>query len=285
MRHVIPAAVLAAVLAGPALAQESRVAGTVAEVFGRQVVVVAPEGRLLLTLPEGSAAPRPGAQVEASGLREGQTFAARSLRVTAEAPPMGGPGAVLPGAAFGPLADFGMTDALTRTEFGRHGREVVRIGRLPQGGWMRLKWREGRLVEAETDGAPLPEAAIAALLPPAIRNDPALGQMRHFIEIDIERQGEIEVKGPDAQGRIVEAEFFPSGGLRKLEIEYDRGRPWIGFGPSARERLAALGYRDIAFVRQGGRHVEAVARNPYGEWVEVRVNDRGQVDRERMWSR
>ena len=41
---------------------------------------------------------------------------------------------------------------------------------------------------------------------------------------------------------------------------------------------------DIGWLRLGGKHAEAEATNRFGERVSVRLNDRGQIDRERRLS-
>lgn len=279
MRQIVTAAMVTAMLGGPVLAEEARLSGTVAEVFGRQAIVATPEGRLLVTLPEGVATPLPGQRVEMSGERQGATFRAQRL----EAGPSGSAGAVAAGSLPAPLAALQPTEVLTRRDIGRHGREVIHVLRLPDGTWLRAKTREGRLTEVRSDGAALPEALVTTLLPPGLRSDPTLARLRRIVEIDVKPRGEIEVKGLDADGRHVEAEFWPSGELRKFEFE--RGH-WRAPSPaSARAQLEALGYQQIALVKQGPRHVEAIAVNPYGERVEVRMNAEGRVDRERLWHR
>jgi hypothetical protein len=44
-----------------------------------------------------------------------------------------------------------------------------------------------------------------------------------------------------------------------------------------------LGYSDVGFNERGGRHVTALATNPYGDTVEVRLDDQCPVERERLW--
>lgn len=279
MRQIVTAAVLAAVLGGPAFAQETRLSGTVAEVFGRQAIVATPEGRLLVTLPESGAAPLPGQRVEMSGERQGATFRARRLNAASGT----GAAAIRAAGLPDPLAALQPVEVLTRQDVGRHGRDVIHVMRLPDGAWLRAKTRDGRLIEARSDGAALPEPLVATLLPPGLRSDPALRRISRIVEIDVKPRGEIEVEGMDAEGRRVEAEFWPSGELRKLEYEHSRWRaPSL---PAARDRLEALGYRQIALLKQGPRHVDAIALNPYGEPVEVRMNAEGRVDRERLWHR
>ena len=60
MKHGFSALALTALLAGPVAAQDSTLSGTVAEVFDRQIVLAAPEGRMLVTLPDDATVPEAG---------------------------------------------------------------------------------------------------------------------------------------------------------------------------------------------------------------------------------
>jgi hypothetical protein len=81
----------------------------------------------------------------------------------------------------------------------------------------------------------------------------------------------------------IEMEFSRSGALRDFVRERDDRRSMPA--EAVRERLTALGYTDIGFVERGGRHVTAVAINPYGDMVAVRLDDQGRVERERLWQK
>lgn len=279
MRTVLSALVLSAALAGTAAAQEARLTGTVTDVFDRQIVLATPEGRVLVALPEGAAAPAPGTRVAVTGMRRSASFDATGVQTLA-GPGTGPAAAVVPA----DLAALGLSDVIRREERSRHGDVETKVhGRLPGGGWLRAELRDGRIVEAKVSEGALPEALIAALLAPAVRNAPQLAEFARIAEIDHKRDGTIEVEGYGCDGTRLEAEFWPSGQLRKFEREHDDRRSMSE--PAARERLAALGYREVGFVNRGGRHVDAVARNPWGDWVEVRIKERGEIDRERLWTR
>ena len=87
MKHGFSALALTALLAGPVAAQDSTLSGTVAEVFDRQIVLAAPEGRMLVTLPDDATVPEAGARVNLTGTAEGRSFTASSLSLApAEAP-------------------------------------------------------------------------------------------------------------------------------------------------------------------------------------------------------
>ncbi|MFN4125266.1 hypothetical protein [Pannonibacter indicus] len=285
MKPTLAALMLSVALAAPALAQD-RLTGTVAESFGGQIVVQAPQGRILLTLPEGVAAPAPGARIEAEGRAVGQTFAATRLTATTglapvpAAAPYSGPVTGLPPE----LARLGLTEVVTRHERSRSGSHEVRIhGRLSDGGWLRAKTRGGRLVETKASTA-VPQALVEALLPASVHAGRELADFSRITEIGIKREGEIEVEGIGREGTRLEVEYWPDGRLKKYEREgSDRRR--LMTEEAARAELGRLGYHEVGFVSRGGKHVDAVARNPYGEWVEVRLNDRGRIDRERAFTR
>lgn len=117
----------------------------------------------------------------------------------------------------------------------------------------------------------------------AVRAEPRLADIARLTEIDLDDDGEISVEGYAADGMRIEMEFGRNGTLRDYERERDDRRALST--EAARERLLALGYTDIGYIERGGRHVEAFAVNPYGEPVEVRLDDQGRVERERMWFR
>lgn len=280
----IPAAFLAAALLGtaapailaPAFAQqETTLRGAVAEIFGREIVVAGPEGRILVRLPEGAAAPAAGTFVEAKGERSGATFTATSV-FPATAPALAADDSALPDV----LRGLGLTDARSRVDREDGDRYVT--ARMAEGGWLRLELRgDGSFDEAATDGAGLPDALMARILPEAVRAAPQLAELARVTKVEIDRDGEIEIEGPGRDGARVELEFGADGRLVELKRERDDRRAMRE--DAARARLAELGYAEIGWVRRGGRHVQAEAVNPYGERVEVRLNEAGEVERERMW--
>lgn len=285
MKRTATALILTAALSAPLTAQEARLSGTVAEVYGSQVVLATPEGRLLVTLPQGFEAPVPGTRLDLTGTRDGATFVAREARPapevgTSQSPAMPPARHPLPPE----IRDLGLLDVVTRSERTKHGDfETHVLGRMPDGTWIRLKTRDGRLVEAKSGGAALPRPLVDRVLPLHLRDESAISEIARITRVEIKRRGEIEVEGLDARGDRVEIEFHADGRLRKLVRERDdrRGMP----AAQVRSLLDRLGYRDIGFVEIKPRHAEAIAVNPYGDWVEIRINDRGEVDRERLWHR
>lgn len=263
---------LGALAAVPLAAQDTRLTGTVAETFGGQIVLDTGRDRLLVTLPDGADDPARGARLDVTGTRSGDRVVATAVTVgaapdsaTAELPAI--------------LRDLGLTDLRSRTD---DDGETYHVGRLPGGGWLRAEARGDRLIEVQTDGAPMPDALVDALLPARARGEPRLADITRLTEIDLE-DDEISVEGRGANSLRIEIEFTRDGRLRTYESERDHRRSLSE--PAARDRLAELGYTDIGFVDRGGRHVDAIAVNPYGETVEVRLDGAGRVARERLWQR
>ncbi|ETX27048.1 hypothetical protein [Roseivivax isoporae] len=269
----IAAIALSAPFGAPLAAQDAQLSGSVADRFGDQVVVATPEGRILVTLPDGVEAPEAGAQVTLEGTRTGNTFAATALEVGA-APAEDGSVAGLPQA----LQGLGLTEVRSRPD---DDGETYIYARLPEGGWLRAEARGDRLLEVQSDGAGLPDALVTALLPEATRAEPRLADLGRLTEIERD-DDEISVEGYAQDGMRIEMEFGRDGTLRDYERERDDRRSLTR--DAARERLEALGYTGIGFVERGGRHVAALAVNPYGDQVEVRLDESGRVERERLWT-
>lgn len=270
MNRILAALILSTALAAPLAAQETLLSGIVAETFGPQIVLTTPEGRLLVTLPEGSTIPAPGTQLDLTGTRTGDTFAA--VTVTA-GPAAASADAMLPA----PLRGLGLTDIRTRPD---DDGEVYIYARSATG-WLRAEARGERLLEVQADGAGLPQSLIAAMLPAAALAEPRLAEIARLTEIDLDDDGAISVEGFAADGMRIEIEFSRNGSLRDFERERDDRQSLSE--AAARDRLTALGYSQIGYVERGGRHVTALATNPYGDTVEVRLDDQGRVERERLW--
>lgn len=270
MKRVLAALILTTALATPVAAQEVPLSGTVAEVFGTRIVLSTPEGRVLVTLPQGTTAPAPGTRLDLTGTRTGETFAAATVT---EGPAAAPAEAVLPSA----LRGLDLTDIRTRS------RKDGKIYIYARGGtgWLRAEARGDRLLEVQTDGAGLPQPLIETLLPAAVRAEPRLAEIARLTEIDLDDDGEISVEGFATYGMRIEIEFSRDGTLKDFERERDDRRSLSE--AAAREKLVALGYTDIGFMERGGRHVTALATNPYGDTVEVRLDDQGRVERERLW--
>lgn len=266
---------LTAVMGAPLSAQDARLTGTVTDTFGREIVLDTGTDRLLVTLPENADTPDRGARLDLTGTRTGERFVATAVTAIADATGTSDD-SVLPAA----LRGLGLTDIRSRRD---DDDETYHVGRLPDGGWLRAEAKGDRLLEVQTDGTPLPDALVAALLPAPVRADPRLADIARLTEIDADDDDEITVEGYAADGMRIEIEFTRDGRFKKYERERDGRRSLTE--AEARERLAALGYTDIGYVDRGGRHVEALAVNPYGENVEVRLNRDGRVERERLWQR
>ena len=270
MKRTLAALILSTALAAPLAAQDTQLSGTVAEVFGNQVVLTTPEGRILVTLPQGITAPAPGTRLDLTGTRTGDNFTA----VTATAGTTADPAeAMLPA----PLRGLGLTDIRTRPD---DDGEVYIYARSTTG-WLRAEARGDRLIEVQADGAGLPQAVIDAMLPAPARAEARMAEIARLTEIDLDDDGEISVEGFAADGMRVEIEFARDGSLRGYERERDDRQSLSE--EEARAKLAELGYTDVGFVERGGRHVTAIAVNPYGDTVEVRLDDQGRVERERLW--
>lgn len=274
MNRVLSAFALSAVLCTPLAAQDIQLSGTVAEAFGSQIVVTTSEGRLLVTLPEGTAAPAPGTRLDLTGTRSGDTFAATTLNQGPAAAEAGQADAALPVG----LRDLGLTEIRTRHD---DDGDTYTYARMPSGGWLRAESRGDRLVEVQADGTGLPEAMIRAMLPDTVRAEPRLADIVRVTEIDHDDDGDIKVEGYAADGMRIEMEFRRDGTLDDYDRERDDRRSLSE--EAARERLTALGYTGIGYIERGGRHVTALAVNSHGDEVEVRLDDQGQVERERRW--
>lgn len=270
MNRILTALVLSTALAAPLAAQEARLSGTVTDVFGTQIVLATPEGRILVTLPEGTATPAPGTRLDLTGQRAAQTFAATA--VVTRPPAADTAEAILPA----PLRGLGLTEIRSRQdddgEVYIHARSAT--------GWIRAETRHDRLIEVQTDGSSLPPTLIDAMLPAPALAEPRLAEIARLTEIDLDDDGRIHVEGYGPDGMRIEIAFTRSGRLQAFERERDDRRSLSE--AAARDRLAALGYAQVGFVERGGRHVTALATNPHGERVEVRLDDQGQVTRERL---
>lgn len=271
MNRTLAALILTTALAAPLAAQDAPLSGTVSEVFGPQVVLTTPEGRLLVTLPDGTAIPAPGTRLDLTGTRTGGTFVAKT--VTA-GPAVNPAEAMLPV----PLRGLGLTDIRTRPD---DDGEIYIYARSATG-WLRAEARGDQLIEVQADGSGLPQSLIAAMLPAAALTEPRLAEIERLTEVDPDDDdGEISVEGFAADGMRIEIEFARDGALHGYERERDDRRSLSE--EAARERLVELGYSQVGYVERGGRHVTAIAINPYGDTVEVWLDDQGRVERERLW--
>ncbi len=283
LTSTVAALALATGLALPLIAQDAQLSGIVADVFDGQIVVTTPEGRILVTLPDGTQAPQAGASVTLAGSRDGANFTATQIdasaaQQTAAATPSAQDSAMLPAA----LRDLGLTDILAKVD---DDQDMDIYARMPDGGWVYIETdgRDQRIEEVKTDGTAMPANMIEALLPEQVRSAPRVAELDRIVEIELDDDGEIEIKGIAADGMRVEIEFNRAGQLDDIKLSRDDRRSLTV--DAARDALGALGYTDIGYIDRSGRHVTAMALNPDGEQVEVRLDDAGRVERERSWQR
>lgn len=185
------------------------------------------------------------------------------------------PAATLPAA----LQGLGLTQLHQRID--RKDGDTVWSARTREGTWLRIEtdWN-GRLEELKaSEGQSLTPALLNRLLPPAVAQSGRRAELAQVTELDFDDDGEIELKGRDAQGTRTQIEFGADGLMTELKRERWETRRWEAAG--VQERLQQAGYRDIGWLHLGGKHAEAEATNRFGERVSVRLNDRGQIDRER----
>lgn len=297
LKALLAGAALAA-LAAPALAEDLR--GRVIDSFGAQVVIEARGVRYLVILPPGVEAPAEGARIRAEGALEGRTLTARSLvpdagpgagpgagpRDTARAEGPRGPRAEGPRGARAPQPGPAAAEAprlpgvgeLVLVETSRSGDRHW-TGRLADGSVLRVVTdAEGRLERLATDGAALPRPLIDRLLPVRLSALAQTDRLAAITRAELRRRGEIVLRGPDAEGHETELRYDRAGRFERAE----RRLPPPGLDRAEVERiLTAAGYTDIGRHDFGPRHAEAVATNPWGERVEVRINRHGEIDRER----
>lgn len=271
MTRTFAALILTTALAGPLAAQDAQLTGTVAESFGTQAVLTTPEGRVLVTLPEGTDAPAAGTRLDMTGTRTGDTFVATALSESTTAAD--------PSEDMLPTALRGLE--LTEISIRPDDDGEVYIFARSSSGWLRAEARGDRLLEVQADGAGLPPALVTAMLPATVAAEPRLSEIATLTEIDLDDDGEIKVEGYGSDGMRIEIEFGRDGRLEDFERERDDRRSLSE--EAARERLTALGYTEVGYIERGGRHVTALAVNAFGDTVEVRLDDQGRVERERLW--
>lgn len=188
------------------------------------------------------------------------------------------PAATLPAS----LQGLGLTQLHQRID--RDDGDAVWSARTREGTWLRIEtdWN-GRLEEIKaSEGQSLSPALLSRLLPAAIAQSHRRAELAQVTELEFDDDGEIELKGRDAQGTLTELEFGADGLMTELKRKRWETRRFEA--PAVQERLQQAGYRDIGWVHLGGKHAEAEATNRFGERVSVRLNDRGQIDRERRMS-
>lgn len=175
------------------------------------------------------------------------------------------------------LRSLGLSDIRTQAD---DDKDVYIFARMSNGAWLRAETRGTELRELQADGVGLADALIAAVLPEKIHAEPRFAALVQISEIDLDDKNEISIEGLDSAGLRVEIEYSRAGELRDFEREADDRRSLTE--DAARARLTELGYTDVTYVDRGGRHVEAVVVNPFGDTVEVRLDDQGQIAREKL---
>ena len=298
MKKLIATLMLTTALAAPVVAQDSTITGTVAETFGNTVILNTADGRLLVTVPNDVTVPEAGTNITATGTGSDDTFAATAISEVAGGTPV--PNATAPATATAPamtqaatpaatpeadlppqLRGLGLTDMHVRTD--SKGEDTDIHARLASGGWILAETKRGRLEEVKIDQADVPAALLDQLLPPPVRNAPQLADFARITEVEFDSDGEIEIEGIATDGMEMKLEFSTSGSIKKYEREADDRRSIDA--DAARAQLEQLGYTDIGFTDRSSRRVEVIARNSFGDLVEVRIDETGRVDRERLWDR
>lgn len=258
---------LALALPTAGLAQDQSLTGTVGATFDTRFTVTTTEGQFLVTAPDGESLPAVGQIVRLTGSQSDNTFAATTIETVAT-------GSTI--AASGTLGDFGFVQTLTRAD--KDDDDIY--GQLPDGTWLEVEYDDGRIEEIKaSEGMGLPQSVVDRFLPAAVRTHPRMGDLARIVEIEIDSDGEIEVEGFRSDGMEVELEFDRSGNLTKSKVERDDRR-----GPdveTARARLTEEGYTDLGWMNRGGKHIDVIARNPFGEMVKVRLDESARIDRER----
>ncbi|MCG6111360.1 MAG: hypothetical protein MEQ74_04120 [Paracoccus sp.] len=114
-----------------------------------------------------------------------------------------------------------------------HPRHLEVKGWQENGDEIEVKFApDNTLIEVETDDTPLPQALIDAILPQAVRGSEVLGQFGMIEEIKAE-YGRFEVKGEDADGQDMRAQFDEAGAVLRFARDGERrgGRDRAERGP------------------------------------------------------
>ncbi|MDH2325244.1 prevent-host-death protein [Cereibacter sp. SYSU M97828] len=250
-------------------AQTAELTGRVGDVFADQFVLETDGQRILVEAP--GQVPARGDIVSVTGTRDGANFAATGVRQAANG--VSAEETTLPEE----LRGLGLTSIRDRMDDGE--RRVG--GRLADGSELRIEYhRDGRIDEVETsrDGA-LPAQLLTRILPAALLDSAEYKGIARVTEVDIDRD-EVKVEGFAENGAKVEIEASPEGAIHGYERKLDRDRRTMNEG-AARERLAALGYGDAGRIRSDDGKLEVQATNPFGERVDLRLDEQGRVTRER----
>lgn len=275
-------ALAAAMVLAHAQTPPAPVQGTVSGVFGQQVLIDTAQGQALVNLPAGVTVPAMGARVTVDGARSGNVIQARSVvPAAAAASPADTAAPVAATAPALPSALQGLGLTLLHQRVDRDDGDATWSARTPDGTWLRVEtdW-SGRIEEIKaSEGQGLSPALLDRVLPGPVAQSGRRAELAQVNEVDFDDDGEIELKGRDAQGERTKIEFRADGQVTQLKRERRESRRWAA--PAVQERLQQAAYRDIGWLHLGGKHAEAEATNRFGERVSVRLNDRNQVERER----
>ncbi|CAM3089213.1 hypothetical protein PANO111632_02465 [Paracoccus nototheniae] len=204
-------------------------------------------------------------------------------------------------------------------EIKTHPRHLEIKGRNETGAEVEVKFGpDNSLIEIETDDMAMPQPMIDAILPQAVRSNEIIAQFGMIEEIKAE-YGRFEVKGEDAQGEDMRAQFDEAGNVLRFARDGERGgregrgprhergdhdRGPRGDGPrdggpraegprgdmpapapqfdtvAVNESLTGAGYSAFGLLRQDGPRVMLDATNPHGETVTLELDPEGEVLRE-----
>lgn len=114
------------------------------------------------------------------------------------------------------LKPLGLTDVEIRPKHGDRGRDI--LGTLPGGARIEIELdRNDRVEEIEAaDRQGFPASGVESLIPEAVRANPSYPGDGTFRKVEFDDR-EIELEGTHHDGRRFEAEFLPTGELRKIE--------------------------------------------------------------------
>lgn len=250
-------------------AQTAELTGRVGDVFADQFVLETDGQRILVEAP--GQVPARGDIVSVTGTRDGSNFAATGVQQAANG--VSAEETTLPEE----LRGIGLTSIRDREDDGE--RRVG--GRLADGSELRVEYhRDGRIDEVETSrGGTLPAELLARILPAALMDTAEYKGITRVVEVDLDRD-EVKVEGYAEDGARIEIEASPDGAIHSYERKIHRDRRAMNDG-AARERLAALGYADAGRIRSDDGKLNVEATNPFGERVELRLDEQGRVTRER----
>lgn len=187
-----------------------------------------------------------------------------------------------------PALAFGQTDTFTPTGAAADLGFVQAIahddddfyGQLPDGTWFEVKYDDNRLEEIDASaGGTIPADLLDRLLPESVRTNAQLTALARVTQIEIDSDGDIEIDGYDSANMRVELEFDASGTLDEAKTSPDDRRSLDVAAATA--RLTEEGFTDIDWAERSSREIEVIARNAAGDLVMVRLDENGQINRER----